>query len=181
VDDRSTCRGTTTRISGVTARAWEQAVRLMTREDGLATRRRLVEVGVGERMLRRRVAAGLLVPVNSHVVALPGVPIDLRARTLAAALAQPEALPTGPSAAVLLGAGPWQRIDLGQEPWLIGPRDRGLSARFVSHPGARAVRASGVLVAHPADAVVDLVRFLRPQDALDVGQPAGPGPQDGEH
>ncbi len=156
----------------MTARAWERAVQLMTREGGIATRRSLVEVGVCDRMLRRRLASGLLVPVNAQVVALPGVPIDLRLRTLAAALSHPEALPTGPSAAVLLGAGPWQRIDLGQEPWLIGKRDRGLSARFVSHPGARSVRASGVVVAHPADAVVDLMRFLPAQDALDVGQQA---------
>jgi very-short-patch-repair endonuclease len=152
--------------------AWEQAVQLMSRKGGIATRGQLIEVGVGERMLRRRVAAGLLVPVNTRVVALPGVSLDLRTRTLAAALAHPGALPTGPSAAVLLGAGPWQRIDLGQEPWLIGPRDRGLPARFVSHPGARSVRARGVLVAHPADAVVDMLRFLPAQDALDVGQQA---------
>lgn len=156
----------------MTARAWEQAVQLMTREGGIATRRRLAEFGLGDRMLRRRLASGLLVPVNAQVVALPGVPIDLRSRTLAAALSHPKALPTGPSAAVLLGAGPWQRIDLGQEPWLIGTRDRALSARFVSHPGARSVRASGVRVAHPADAVVDLMRFLPPPDALDVGQQA---------
>lgn len=147
-------------------------MRLMTRGDGIATRRSLIEVGVGDRMLRRRIASGLLVPVNAQVVALPGVPIDLRSRTVAAALAHPEVLPTGPSAAVLMGAGPWQGIDLGQEPWLIGIRCRGLAARFVSHPGARPVRASGVLVAHPADAVVDLIRFLPPQDALEVAQQA---------
>jgi very-short-patch-repair endonuclease len=123
-------------------------------------------------MVRRRVATGLLVPVNAHVVALPGVPLDLRTRTLAAVLSHPEALPTGPSAAVLLGAGPWQRVDLGREPWLIGPRDRGLSAQFVNHPGARAVRAGGVMVAHPADAVVDLLRFLPAHDAQEVGQQA---------
>jgi very-short-patch-repair endonuclease len=156
----------------VTAGAWEQAVQLMAGQGGIAERRRLLALGVGDRMLRRRVASGLLVPVNRHVVALPGVPLDLRTRTVAAALARPAALPTGPSAAVLLGPGPWQRIDLGHEPWLIGPRDRRLAARFVTHPGARAVRAGGVLVAHPADAVIDLLRLLPPAAALDVGQQA---------
>ena len=144
----------------------------MAGEGGIAERRRLLELGVGERMLRRRVASGLLVQVNPHVMALPGVALDLRTRTVASALAMPAALPTGPSAAVLLGPGPWQRIDLGNVPWLIGPRDRRLAARFVTHPGARAVRAEGVLVAHPGDAVVDMLRFLAPQDALDVGQQA---------
>ena len=154
------------------AGAWEQAVQLMAGQGGIAERRRLLALGVGDRMLRRRVASGLLVLVNPHVLALPGVPLDLRTRTVAAALARPAALPTGPSAAALLGPGPWQRIDLGHEPWLIGPRDRRLAARFVTHPGARAVRAGGVLVAHPADAVVDLLRFLPPAAALDVGQQA---------
>jgi very-short-patch-repair endonuclease len=152
--------------------AWEQAVQVMADEGGIAQRRRLLALGVGERLLRRRLASGLLVQVNPHVVALPGVPLDLRTRTVAAAMAMPTALPTGPSAAVLLGPGPWQRIDLGREPWLIGHRDRRLAARFVTHPGARVVRADGVLVAHPADAVLDMMRFLPPQDALDVGQQA---------
>lgn len=145
---------------------------LMAREGGVATRERLLGLGVGERMLRRRLAAGMLVRVNPRVVALPGIPLDLRTRSIAAALACPDALLTGSSAAALLGPGPWQRIDLGNEPWLIGRRDRAMPARFVNHPGARAVRAGGVRVAHPADAVVDLLRFLPAQAALDIGQQA---------
>jgi very-short-patch-repair endonuclease len=156
----------------VTTGAWEQAVLLMAREGGVATRERLLGLDVGERMLRRRLAAGMLIRVNPRVVALPGTPLDLRTRSIAAALACPDALLTGPSAAALLGPGPWQRIDLGNEPWLIGRRDRGMAARFVNHPGARAVRAGGVPVAHPADAVVDLLRFLPERAALDAGQQA---------
>jgi very-short-patch-repair endonuclease len=156
----------------VTTGAWEQAVLLMAREGGVATRERLLRLGVGDRMLRRRLAAGLLIRVNPRVVALPGISLDLRTRSIAAALACPDALLTGPSAAALLGPGPWQRIDLGTEPWLIGKGDRSMPARFVSHPGARAVSAGGIPVAHPADAVVDLLRFLPAKAALEAGQQA---------
>jgi very-short-patch-repair endonuclease len=142
----------------------------MRQNHGLATRAQLREWGLADRTLRRRVAEGLLVRVNSQVVALPGLPLDLRTNTRAALLVHPGAIPTGPSAAAFLGAGPWDGFEWGREPWLIHSRTRAAEARFVVHPGARAVRAGGITVSRPADALVDLIRFWPREDALDVAQ-----------
>ncbi|MGB7982326.1 MAG: DUF559 domain-containing protein [Candidatus Nanopelagicales bacterium] len=150
--------------------AWQRAVGYLSEHGGIATRGSLLDLGMGERMLRRRVAAGLLVRLDPTVVALPGTALDLRTRTRAAVLRHPDSIPTGASAAALLGNGPWDQTPLGHEPWLIGGRDRHVTARFVTHPGVRTVRAGRLRVAHPTDAIVDLLRFLPRDEALALGQ-----------
>lgn len=72
----------------------------------------------------------------------------------------------------MLGSGPWDAFDLGEQPWVVHPRAKGLEARFVTHPGVRTVRAGGLRVAHPTDAVIDLVRFWPFQTALDLASRA---------
>ena len=132
-------------------------VRSLQRE-GLMLRRD-IEAVVACRTVQRRLAQGELVLVNRRVVALPGTPLDLRTRTRAAVMALPDAIPTGPSALVMLGAGLGEAFDLGEWPWVVRRRAKGLQARFITHPGVRTVRAGGLRVAHPTDAVIDLLRF----------------------
>lgn len=156
----------------MTGDAWARAVRSMSDQHGLALRSDLIEAGVPARTIQRRLAEGLLVRVNHRVLALPGLPIDLAALTRAAVMVHPQAIPTGPSAAALLGSGPWDAFDLGDRPWLVHERVAGVGARFVTHPGVRTVRACGIRVAHPGDAVVDLLRLWPWRDALDLGQRA---------
>lgn len=153
-------------------RPWLDCVQWMSRHHGLATRARLCELGVSERTLDRRVAEGLLVPVCGRIVALPGVRLDLATRTRACVLALPAAIPTGPSAAALLGPGPWEGLDLGQVPWLVHPRRRSVGARYVSRPTVRTVTAQGIRVACSLDTVVDLARLWPYEDALAVTQRA---------
>ena len=154
----------------MTTGAWAASIRAMRQNHGLATRNQLREWGLPDRTLHRRVAEGMLVRVNSQVLALPGAALDLRTMTLAALLVHPDAIPTGPSAATFLGGGPWDRFDWGSEPWLICPRTRAVKARIVVHPGVGLVRAGGIAVSRPADALVDLIRFWPPTDALEVAQ-----------
>lgn len=151
-------------------RPWANVIAEMQRAHGMATRHQILEMGVPERTLRRRVREGLLVRVNSQVLALPGLPMDLRANTRAALLVHPHAIPTGPAAATFLGSGPWDRFEWGDEPWLIHERTRAVRAHLVVHPGARTVRTGNLIVTRPADALVDLVRFWPRTDALEVAQ-----------
>jgi len=152
--------------------AWLDCVQWMSRHHGLATRPQLHELGISARTLDRRVADGLLVPVFARVVALPGIPLDLAALTRACVLALPSAIPTGPSAAALLGHGPWEGLDLGSEPWLVHPRSRSVPVHFVKHREIKTTWAQGVRVAAPAGAVVDLARHWPYEDALVVVQRA---------
>ena len=152
--------------------AWERSVAMMVAQGGLARRDALVEMGVSAPTVRRRVLTGLLVPVNRHVVALPGIELDLATRSRAAVMARPDTIPTGLSSAALLGDGPWQEVPLQGDPWLVGRADRALAARFVSHPGLGTVKRSGLVIADPASTVVDLLRFLVLSDAVRVGRSA---------
>ncbi len=154
----------------MTGTAWTSVVSYMEAHHAMATRRTIVELGLPARTLRRRISQGLLVPVNSRVLALPGLSLDLKALTRGAVLARPSVIPTGPAAAAFLGSGPWDRCDLGQEPWLVLPDGRSRLGRQVTHPGIRVVRAGGLRVSHPADAVLDLIRFWPQTDALAVAQ-----------
>jgi very-short-patch-repair endonuclease len=156
----------------MTGPGWRRAVEHMARNDGLATRAQIRSLGVTDRMVHRRICDGLLIRINGRVLALPGTAADLPTRTRAAVLALPRAVPTGPAAAHLLGAGPWEGLDLGDEPWLIHPRSRGVDARFVSHPGVRTVRAQGLAVAHPRTVVVDLIRMWPRDRARTVAERA---------
>lgn len=152
--------------------AWEKSVHYMVARDGLARRDELLRVGMTPSTLRRRVLAGLLVQVNSQVVALPGMELDLARRTRAAVLARPDTVPTGLAAAALLGSGPWDEVPVTGDPWLVGRADRALAARFVTHPGLPTVRRAGMVVAEPGAAVVDLLRFLDWPEATRVGRAA---------
>ncbi len=142
----------------------------MEANHAMATRNAVAELGLPKRTLRRRISEGLLVPVNPWVVALPGLTLDIKARTRAAVLARPTIIPTGPAAAAFLGAGPWDRCDLGDEPWFVMPAGRRSLGRTVSHPGVRVVRVGDLRVSHPGDAAVDLIRLWPPADALAVAQ-----------
>jgi very-short-patch-repair endonuclease len=156
----------------MTSRDWVTAVAEMRRSHGMATRTRIRSLGVSERMIQRRLADGLLLPVNRWVLALPGTNLDLAASSRAAVLALPSAIPTGPAAAALLGHGPWEDLDLGTEPWLIHPRSRGVAARYLSHPGARTLRRGDLIVAHPKVAVIDLIRFWPTEESLHLAERA---------
>ena len=151
---------------------WPEVVQAMVMRGGLARREELIASAISERTLRRRIATGLLVPVNSRVVALPGTELGLAALTRAAVLARPDLVPTGLSAAVLHGPGPWDVVSLTGDPWLVGRPSRTMPARYVSHPGLRTVWREGILTATPAEAVVDLLRFLDPTMAGQVGRAA---------
>lgn len=151
---------------------WESGVQHLVRRGGIARRDELVSLGVSQKQIRRRILAGLLVPVNPLVVALPGIEHDLALRTRAAMLARPDAIPTGLSAGALLGPGPWDEVAPIGDPWLVATPDRSLAARFVTHPGLPTVRHAGLIVAQPNAAVVDLLRFLDPGDAARVGRAA---------
>jgi very-short-patch-repair endonuclease len=151
---------------------WAKGMQVMVAGGGLARRDELAALGISDRTLRRRVATGLLVPVNPKVVALPGTELDLVAMTRAAVLARPDLTPTGLSAAALLGTGPWDAVPLVGDPWLVGRPSRTLRARYVSHPGLRTTWRQGVLTATPAEAVVDLLRHLDLTVAIQVGRAA---------
>ncbi len=151
---------------------WTDAIRLMRASGGLALRAEIRALGVPERTLYRRLSEGALVEVNPWVLALPGTELDLVALTRAAVLARPAAIPTGLSAAVLIGDGPWDEVPPIGSPWLVGERERALDARVLRHPDIRTVKRAGLVIAHPAYAVVDLIRVLSSDVAVAVGRSA---------
>jgi len=151
---------------------WANAIGLMRANGGLALRAEVRELGVPERTLFRRLQDGSAIEVNPWVIALPGTQLDLAALTRAAVLARPAAIPAGLSAAVVLGEGPWDEVPQVGAPWLVGDRERALDARVFQHPGIKTVKRAGLVLSHPAYAVVDLLRFLDPQGAAAVGRAA---------
>lgn len=151
---------------------WQRAIEHLRAQGGLALRRELLDCGVNERTLLRRVASGELAAVNSKVLALPGKELDLATLTRAAVLARPASIPTGLSSAAFLGSGPWDGVAPVGEPWLVSPRDRTLKARCIRHPGISTVKREGLIVASPASTVVDLLRFLRRHEADQVARAA---------
>jgi very-short-patch-repair endonuclease len=142
----------------------------MHERDGIMARAEIEDL-MPRRTVERRLARGELVRVNRKVLALPGTPLDLRIRTLAAVIALPDAVPTGPSSLVLLGRGPWQEFDLGNRPWLIH-RPARLDAQFVTHPRVRVVQVAGLWIAHPKDALIDIVRLWPYPAALELASRA---------
>lgn len=151
---------------------WANAIRAMRENGGLALRAEVRALGVPERTLFRRLREGSAVEVNPWVIALPGTHLDLATLTRAAVLARPTAIPAGLSSAALLGDGPWDEVPRIGPPWLVCERERALDARVFRHPGIRTVTCAGLVVAHPAYVVVDLLRFLDHDAAAAVGRSA---------
>lgn len=133
---------------------------LAERQHGVVTREQLYALGVSPRTLSRRVKAGVWQAHGKSVLTLRGTPDDLATRSRVVARRVPGAVLTGPSAAVLLGKGPWDTVDLGSQPWVVARSVRGVPARFVTHAGAAVRTVEGLDVADPPTAVVDLLRFL---------------------
>ncbi|MDP4014406.1 MAG: type IV toxin-antitoxin system AbiEi family antitoxin domain-containing protein [Candidatus Nanopelagicales bacterium] len=141
---------------------------LAARQKGLVLRAQLYEMGVSPRTLRRRIAEGLWQPYSRSVLRLRGTPDDLATRSRALGMQLPGVVLTGPSAAALIGTGPWLGVGLGTRPCAVGRPRRGIAARFVTHPGVRSHAMATWRLARSADVVIDLLRFLPVADARSV-------------
>lgn len=133
---------------------------LARRQRGLVTREQLYDPGVSRRTLARQVQTGAWQAHGKSVLTLPGTPDDLATRSRVVARRVPGAVLTGPSAAVLLGRGPWDGLDLGLRPWVLARPMRGVAAHFLTHPGARVISVEGLPVVDAQTAIVDLLRLL---------------------
>jgi very-short-patch-repair endonuclease len=142
-------------------------IALARRQHGIVSREQVLTLGVRRRTLECRTAQGLLTSRGRRLLVLPGTPDDLATRSRLLGWSYPESVLTAHSAALLTGSGPWQDIDLGDEPSAIHPRRR-FPARFVAHPGVRSFQIDGLQVALPRHTVVDLIRFLPLNDARRV-------------
>lgn len=148
--------------------ATSRALALAERQFGVVTRAQLYALGLTPRTLSRRVADGVWLAHGRDVLVLRGTPDDLATRSRVAGLRHPGSVLTGPSAAALTGDGPWQGIDLGERPWLVGRRNQMPAARMVSHPGIASVGSGPWRVAVTHDAIIDMLRFLPVIDARSV-------------
>jgi uncharacterized protein DUF559 len=138
----------------------------MLRQDGLFTRRQALECGFTSYQIRRRVGAGLWRPVVGHVLAVGTTAMTPGLRDCAAALALPEAVLAGPSAARVLGIpAPTE----GTYVWMSVARRR--------HPaGVRLLRGrlhrrdlwlrDGLWITEPGRTVFDCLRVLPDDEAL---------------
>ncbi len=141
---------------------------LAGRQSGVVTRDQLYTLGWSARTLGRRVHEGMWRAYGRRVLVLHGTPDDLATRSRIAGLRHPGTVLTGPSAATLLGDGPWRGIDLGFDPWLVGRRNTSPAARMIAHPGIDSSRSGPWRIAQPGDAVIDLLRVLPLNDARSV-------------
>lgn len=147
--------------------AWREVIVLARRQHGIVSREQILTLGIRRRTLECRTAQGLLTSRGRRLLVLPGTPDDLATRSRLLARSYPESVLTAQSAAMMIGSGPWQGIDLGDHPSAIHTRRR-FPARFVAHPGARSFRIDGLQVALPRHTIVDLIRFLPLGDARRV-------------
>ena len=147
--------------------AWQEVIALARRQHGIVSREQVLTLGVRRRTLECRTAQGLLATRGRQLLVLPGTPDDLATRSRLLGRRYPESVLTAQSAALLIGSGPWQGVDLGDAPCAIHPRCR-FPGRFIAHPGARSFRIDGLQVALPRYTVVDLMRFLPLNDARRV-------------
>lgn len=140
---------------------WARARSLARYQSGVVSRQQLLELGIPDRTLTRRVRCGDWVQADHGVLVCPGTPDCLATRSRIVALQVPDCILTGPSAAALVPHPIWDELQLGFDPWLIhAPRRR--QARFLAHPGVRWRRVGPWVVASVADAVIDMIRFLPP-------------------
>lgn len=137
---------------------------LTQQQHGVVLRSQLHDAGLPPRTTHRRIKEGLWTPVGRNVLILSGTEDSLATRSRVVGLQVPNAILTGPSAAVLLGGALWNNVRFGDQPWLIS-RPRAASAKYLSHPGFRVQILGPWRVASVADAVVDFIRFLPPDQA----------------
>ena len=144
------------------------ALALADRQAGVVTRPQLYELGLTPRTLSRRVGDGLWRAHGRDVLVLRGTPDDLATRSRVAGLRHPGSVLTGPSAAAVIGDGPWRGVDMGDRPWLVGRRNQAPAARMVTHPGIANTTNGPWRIATTPAAIVDLLRFLPLARARDV-------------
>ncbi len=133
---------------------------LFGRQRGVVTRDQLYALGLSRRTVARRVADGVWIPHGRSVLVRRGTEDTLATRSRVAALRVPGSVLTGPSAAALLGRGPWEGVDIGGLPWLVARYRPAVAARFLAHPGMDFRLVDGLRVARRDLAVVDLLRLL---------------------
>ncbi len=134
--------------------------RLIARRHGVVRRADLHARGLSEDVIWRQTRQGIWRVAGPgilvHDSAAPGLATDSRI----AGLWMPNAILTGPSAAVLWPQLAWKGQEFPQRAMLIGRRSGRGPWRAVRHPGARGVRVDGARVADHTTTVIDLLRFL---------------------
>lgn len=146
--------------------------RLVLDNHGVVRRTELLTCGLHEATLRRQTRAGLWRVAGPgilvHHTAEPGLATDTRVT----ALWRPEAILTGPSAAVLWPQLAWQDESLPDRAMIIDRRSARGPWRTVRNPVAHPVRVAGCLVADRRATLIDLIRFLPERQALAIATAA---------
>lgn len=142
-------------------------LRLAGQSHGVVTRADLARLGVSGRRIASLVTGGVLTPHGRRVFVVEGQEDNLLLRSVILGKRLPDAILSGPSAAVL-GSGPWRGTDLGTTPFAVhGPRSY-VRATLVQHPGISYRVENGLRIAHARFVVVDLMRVLDIADAHTV-------------
>lgn len=147
---------------------------LVKERHGVVTRQELAALGVSSGRLYRQIAAGEWRRAGRRIVVHASVPEGLIADSLVTALWVPDAILTGPSAAVLHPHPAWTGQSFGgQRAMVIAPNPGRGPWRSVRHPGAvTAPHPLGFKVADHHTTLVDLLRFLPWKEAAAVGAKA---------
>jgi very-short-patch-repair endonuclease len=140
--------------------------RIASGQMGLVTRQQMEELGIHRCAITRRRSAGLLVPVLPSVMRLGDAPATALQMSLAAGLAVPDGVVTGPSAAVVDGL----PVVAPQEPTVMVGGTRSARRRGVLIVRAREVLPSrwwsGVRLTTATATIESLPRFV-PQTVLE--------------
>jgi very-short-patch-repair endonuclease len=138
-------------------------------QSGVVRREQLAALGVSPRTLSRRIADGLWVQRGKRALVFAGTAPGLLTDSLVAAHAlYPRGLLTGFSALAVRGeldSDPWAAVSADPRPWIVYPHHNRLPVRTIREATGRCPLVVGVPVAAPDRVLVDLARFLPPEDA----------------
>lgn len=153
-----------------------RAIHRLTHDQcGVVRRDQLYDLGVARRTLYDQISRGRWIAAGRRVLILPGTADTLLTRSLVAAHAvHPDGQLTGWSALAArgwIGERPWNAVAPDAHPWLrVTDHRRYPDAHLLRvaalTPGQR---LAGVLVASRDEIVTDLLRYLPPGDAKDLG------------
>ena len=146
---------------------------LIEERGGVVRRAELLGLGIRPQHLRGQIADGLWSDAGAGILVHQSARPGMMTEGIAVGLRMPDAILTGPVAALLQPHPAWNDQAFPQQlPMVIAPRRGRVRCRAVRHPGAVAREVRGLRLADPHTALVDILRFQPWDVAAAIGAAA---------